>query len=123
MPELGVLTETRKYILYSLYQIRGYMKEAKLFLNGKSQAVRLPKAFRFPGTSVFVKRHGPGVLLLPTDVDPWSDMSVSLQQFAPDLTLSREQGPHQERSPIAPVHAAPAKPKRRHAERKRPRSS
>ena len=38
---------------------------AKLFWNGRSQAVRLPKAFRFEGDQVRVRRMGVGVLLEP----------------------------------------------------------
>ena len=38
---------------------------AKLFWNGRSQAVRLPKEFRFEGNSVRVRRMGSGVLLEP----------------------------------------------------------
>jgi antitoxin VapB len=38
---------------------------AKLFWNGRSQAVRLPKEFRFEGTQVRVSRMGAGVLLEP----------------------------------------------------------
>lgn len=41
------------------------MQRAKLFQNGQSQAVRLPKAFRFEGTEVAIKQVGEGVLLLP----------------------------------------------------------
>ena len=39
--------------------------DAKLFWNGRSQAVRLPKAFRFEGDRVRVSRMGAGVLLEP----------------------------------------------------------
>lgn len=39
--------------------------EAKLFWNGRSQAVRLPKEFRFEGDRVCVRRLGVGVLLEP----------------------------------------------------------
>lgn len=39
---------------------------AKLFMHGRSQAVRLPKEFRFAGDEVQIKRVGVGVLLLPT---------------------------------------------------------
>lgn len=43
------------------------MQSAKLFLNGRSQAVRLPKAFRFEGmTEVFIERDGDRVILSPT---------------------------------------------------------
>ena len=38
---------------------------AKLFRNGRSQAVRLPREFRFEGTSVRVRRVADGVLLQP----------------------------------------------------------
>jgi antitoxin VapB len=41
------------------------MKTAKLFKLGNSQAVRLPKEFRFAGNEVQIKRSGGGVLLLP----------------------------------------------------------
>jgi antitoxin VapB len=40
---------------------------AKLFKHGRSQAVRLPKEFRMPGTEVRVRRVGRGVLLEPID--------------------------------------------------------
>jgi antitoxin VapB len=39
--------------------------DAKLFWNGRSQAVRLPKEFRFEGDRVRVTRMGAGVLLEP----------------------------------------------------------
>ena len=48
-------------------------KLAKLFLNGRSQAVRLPLEFRFPGSEVRITRQGQGVLLEPvvSNVDDW----------------------------------------------------
>lgn len=42
---------------------------AKLFKHGRSQAVRLPKEFRLPGTQVWVRRMGRGVLLEPMERD------------------------------------------------------
>ena len=49
------------------------IETAKLFKHGGSQAVRLPKEFRLPGTEVRVRRLGRGVLLEPMefDVDAW----------------------------------------------------
>jgi len=41
------------------------MTTAKLFKHGGSQAVRLPKAFRFPGTEVLMERRGDAVILRP----------------------------------------------------------
>lgn len=57
------------------------LKLAKLFLNGRSQAVRLPLEFRFPGTEVRVTRQGRGVLLEPVEwnVDEWF---ADLDRFA-----------------------------------------
>ena len=43
---------------------------AKLFKNGRSQAVRLPREFRFEGTQVRVRRLAEGVLLEPLIADP-----------------------------------------------------
>jgi antitoxin VapB len=44
------------------------MKTAKLFKIGRSQAVRLPKAFRFEGKEVYIKRVENGVLLMPIGI-------------------------------------------------------
>jgi antitoxin VapB len=53
------------------------VKTAKIFKHGRSQAVRLPKQFRLPGTEVRVRRVGRGVLLEPIeepfDVKGWFD--------------------------------------------------
>ena len=50
------------------------MEKAKLFWNGRSQAVRLPKEFRFEGDEVRIRRHGPGVILEPIPADwTWLD--------------------------------------------------
>ncbi len=46
------------------------MATAKLFKSGRSQAVRLPRAFRFEGQEVRVRRFGLGVLLEPAQIDP-----------------------------------------------------
>ncbi len=43
------------------------MTEARLFVSGGSQAVRLPKEFRFPGKSVSIRRDGRRVILEPMD--------------------------------------------------------
>ena len=46
---------------------RSNMEIAKVFQTGRSQAVRLPKAFRFNGSEVAIKSFGRGVLLMPID--------------------------------------------------------
>jgi antitoxin VapB len=44
---------------------------AKLFRNGRSQAVRLPKEFRLPGKEVMVRREGDLVILEPIRQNTW----------------------------------------------------
>jgi antitoxin VapB len=66
------------------------MQTAKIFLNGRSQAVRLPKDFRFSDNDVFIKKIGKMVVLLPKD-DPWSSLVNSLDQFTDDFMENREQ--------------------------------
>lgn len=66
------------------------MQTAKIFINGRSQAVRLPKNCRFSGNDVFVKKIGKMVLLIPKD-DPWSSLVDSLDQFTDDFMDGRDQ--------------------------------
>jgi antitoxin VapB len=70
--------------------------EAKLFKNGQSQAVRLPKEFRFKGKSVYIKHLGEGVLLLPKQAS-WSLLEESLHEFTDDFMNSRDQGAFEDR--------------------------
>lgn len=46
------------------------VKKAKLFMNGRSQAVRLPKEFRFSGSEVFIERRGEELVLRPVRPTP-----------------------------------------------------
>ncbi len=66
------------------------METAKLFWNGRSQAVRLPKDFRFEGEKVFIKRVGNAVVLLPHH-DSWRTLFESLEHFSEDFMEDREQ--------------------------------
>ncbi len=59
------------------------MQSAKLFMNGQSQAVRLPKEFRFKGKEVFIKKIGNMVVLIPTD-QVWDSFLEGLNEFTPD---------------------------------------
>ena len=76
------------------------METAKLFMNGNSQAVRLPKSYRFAGEEVVIKRLGNAVVLLPKE-DPWQVLFDALQDFPEDLNLERSQDLPQEREPIS----------------------
>lgn len=66
------------------------MKSAKLFKNGDSQAVRLPKEFRFKGTEVYLRRMGNAVVLLPK-TKSWDTLIDSLKKFPADFMNDREQ--------------------------------
>jgi antitoxin VapB len=66
------------------------MKTAKLFKNGESQAVRLPKEFRFEGREVYIKRAGSAVVLFPT-AKSWDSLLHSLEKFPPDFMSERDQ--------------------------------
>jgi antitoxin VapB len=77
------------------------MDTAKLFSSGRSQAVRLPKAYRFEGDEVIVKRFGNGVLLLPK-TDPWRLLEEALDEFEPDFHLERSQPDEQVRDVLTP---------------------
>ena len=76
------------------------METARVFTNGGSQAIRLPKTCRFNEEEVLVNRIGNVVMLMPKD-DPWAAMLDSLNYFTPDfLTGGVEDLPVQERMPL-----------------------
>ena len=64
-------------------------KTARLFRNGQSQAVRLPKEYRFSGDSVLIKKAGNAVVLLP-EKGSWMPLFESLSKFSEDFMESRE---------------------------------
>ena len=76
-------------------------KTAKLFPNGRSQAVRLPAEFRFPGDQVRIRRVGRGVLLEPLGVDPrtWFE---ELDRFRDEPFMADGR-----RQPVAPLRDVP----------------
>ena len=77
------------------------MDTAQIFKTGRSQAVRLPKEYRFSDSEVTVQHFGGGVLLLPKN-SLFSTISASLVAFEPGLHLTREQPEQQERVEIRP---------------------
>ena len=86
------------------------MMTAKLFENGRSQAVRLPKECRFSGDEVAVNKIGDIVILMPKE-DKWAGFLNSLEMLAGFLNSlemfsddfmsdGREQPPVQEREAL-----------------------
>ena len=81
-----------------MYIVRGDLMAdigvARIFMHGRSQAVRLPLAFRLPGDRVRVRRVETGILLEPmvTDIDAWF---AALDRFidVPFMEEGRQQPP------------------------------
>ena len=86
-----------KYICCRVIRV----KTAKLFKNGDSQAVRLPKEFRFAGDEVLIKRVGSAVVLLPK-AKSWDTLIESLEKFPADFMSDREQPGEAERRDSLP---------------------
>ena len=77
------------------------MDTARLFMSGRSQAVRLPKEYRFEGAEVVVRHFGNGVLLLPIN-EPWAMLEAALERFEPGFQISRDQPEAQVREELLP---------------------
>lgn len=72
------------------------MKKAKIFMNGQSQAVRLPKEFRFNEDEVSVQKYGDGILILPIAKSLFAFRS-SIKNFSDDFMNERNQPQMQKR--------------------------
>ena len=72
------------------------MQKAKIFMTGKSQAVRLPKAFRFDATEVSIIPLGNGIILQPINKS-WSDVFGKIKPTKDFFATGREDLPPQER--------------------------
>ena len=70
------------------------MATAKLFQNGRSQAVRLPKEFRLPGKEVIISRQGNKIILEPIE-NSWGQWIASLEQFSDDFMANGREQPEQ----------------------------
>jgi antitoxin VapB len=73
------------------------METAKVFWSGRSQAVRLPKAFRFDTDEVRIRRHGSAVILEPIPRD-WAWLDALGEPFDAEFVAATEEKlPQQER--------------------------
>ena len=76
------------------------MEIAKIFENGRSQAVRLPKRFRFEGEEVYIQKMGDIVLLVPKE-KAWETFLEGLSGFSEDFFAEgREQSEPQNREDL-----------------------
>jgi antitoxin VapB len=72
------------------------LSTAKVFTTGRSQAVRLPKAFRFATSEVTIERQGDAVILRPkvqTKDEWWDEMEKILAGFEGMEPIERDRGP------------------------------
>ena len=72
------------------------IRTTKVFMNGRSQAVRIPKDYRFDWDEVYVRKQGEGVLITPTQ-PTWDDFFDQESAFGDDYLTSREDTPPQTR--------------------------
>ncbi|TRW99053.1 type II toxin-antitoxin system antitoxin VapB [Candidatus Methylobacter oryzae] len=70
------------------------MPTAKLFQNGRSQAVRLPKEFRLPGKEVKISKQGNKVILEPIETS-WEQWFEAINQFSDDFMSDGRNQPEQ----------------------------
>lgn len=76
------------------------MDTAKVFINGNSQAVRLPKKFRFNEDEVVVQQLGDAILLVPKDA-LWKTFVEGVNSFTSDIFEGgRDQGVQKEREDL-----------------------
>lgn len=71
------------------------MKTAKVFISGNSQAVRLPKEYRFTDNEVIVKKIGDSVMLLPKERE-WEVFLEGLNNFTEDIFSQGRMEPSQQ---------------------------
>jgi len=71
------------------------MATAKLFWSGRSQAVRLPKDFRFQGDEVHIRRRGNAVILEPA-TDDWSWLDTLVGKLDDDFVEAVDEQPQQQ---------------------------
>lgn len=71
-------------------------RRAKIFMNNRSQAVRLPKEFQFRTREVFIRKQGNEVILTPRPAD-WSEYLESGAVASPEFMEGVEDPPPRER--------------------------
>jgi antitoxin VapB len=74
------------------------MEKAKLFWSGRSQAVRLPKDFRFQGKEVRIRRHGNAVILEPV-ADGWGWLDALVARLDQDFVEGANEQPAEQPRP------------------------
>lgn len=71
------------------------MTAAKIFMNGRSQAIRLPKEFRVDAAEVFLKKTSGGFTVI--ERDPWEVFTEGCRELSDDFMAERIQPPLEKR--------------------------
>ncbi len=72
------------------------MQTAKLFKNGRSQAVRLPKEYNFTGNDVLIQKVGSSVIVFPND-KVWETFLHGLYGFTDDFMVDGREQPEMQK--------------------------
>jgi antitoxin VapB len=99
----GLSEPGQRYIPHGIDQSGKAMQTAKLFKNGRSQAVRLPKEFRFEGEEVYVTRRGDEVVLTPKArprSNPWRKLLELAKQYDHSAPFERNQPKEHQVRPV-----------------------
>lgn len=75
------------------------MQSAKIFQNGQSQALRIPKEFRFEKKEVYLRKFGDLVIISP-EKNQWKAFLEGLDEFAEEILPDRCQPPIENREEI-----------------------
>ncbi len=78
-------------IRYILSRDGGSMRKAKLFQNGRSQAIRLPKEFRLDGHEVYLRKTPEGFFVSPRN--PWELFFEGVEELSDDFMAGRRRQP------------------------------
>ena len=70
------------------------MRTAKLFANGRSQAMRLPTTFRFEGDTLYIRRDENGDVVLSAKSADWQGFNAAARELAGE-SIERAQGSHE----------------------------
>jgi len=74
---------------------------AKVFLNGRSQAIRIPKEFRVDGDEVYIEKVGNSLIITPKKENHWDAISQALAEVdTSDFNIDREALPMDKREEL-----------------------
>jgi len=72
------------------------METARIFMNGRSQAVRLPRAYRFDTSEVYIKKFQTGVILIPKNKSLWDTWEQNIMKYETPFMDERNQPTNQQ---------------------------